>query len=278
VSSYDLHTHSRVSDGTYTPTELIERAKAVGITNLALSDHDSTAGLLEAQTAALQVGIRLIPAVEISTTWQDKSVHIVGLNINPHCETLLQGLSTLQTTRLERAKEIDRRLTAYGVPDSYEMTRAMAGEGMITRTHFARYLADLGLAASVKEVFDRFLTYGKPGYVPTQWADLEKAVYWIKAAGGIAVLAHPQRYKLSGTKMRQLISKFKDCGGTGLEVVCGTGSPGDIQSSTEYARRFELLASCGSDFHGPEFLWPKLGKLPPLPARLTPVWTIWEAH
>jgi predicted metal-dependent phosphoesterase TrpH len=276
VPNYDLHTHSKASDGSYAPAELVEHAAAVGVTDLALTDHDSTGGLAEARSAAERAGIRLIPAVEISTTWENKSIHIVGLNIHPGCDILQQGLRTLQATRLDRARAMAGRLAEYGVPDAFEATRDMAGDGMITRTHFARYLAGLGLAASVRDVFDRYLTHGKPGYVPTRWAEIAEAVRWIDAAGGVAVLAHPQRYRLTGSWMRRLIGHFKDCGGRGLEVVSGTGSPGDIQSSAEYARRFGLLASRGSDFHSPETPWPKLGKLPPLPPDLTPVWTAWE--
>lgn len=273
---YDLHTHSTASDGSYTPTELVERAGTVGITVLALTDHDSTLGLAEAQLAAERVGLQLIPGVEVSTTWEGKSIHIVGLNVNPASEVLQQGLMRLQTIRRERASIMDQRLAAHGIPGSLNAAAEMAGSGMITRTHFARYLAQCGLAASVRDVFDRYLTPGKPGYVQTEWATIEDAVSWISQAGGVAVLAHPQRYRLTGSWMRRLLDHFKLAGGQGIEVVSGTGSMGDLQSSTAYAKRFELLASVGSDFHSPDAQWPKLGKLANLPAELTPVWHHWE--
>jgi predicted metal-dependent phosphoesterase TrpH len=276
VPTYDLHTHSTASDGAYAPAELVEQAAAAGITGLALTDHDSTAGLAEAQAAAATLGVRLIPAVEISATWQNKTIHIVGLNISPECELLRQGLARLQATRHERAQEMSRRLAKYGIPGVFEAVQTMAGDGMITRTHFAKHLAGLGLAGSVRDAFDRYLTHGKPGYVSTRWAEMEEAVTWIRTAGGAAVLAHPQRYKLTGSWLRRLLSEFREAGGAGLEVVSGTASPGDVQSSAEYARRFDLLASCGSDFHSPDNNWSKLGRLPPLPTGLVPVWSLWE--
>ncbi|WP_145986602.1 PHP domain-containing protein [Methylocaldum marinum] len=273
---YDLHTHSTASDGAYSPSELVRRAAASGVTVLALTDHDSTAGLDEAETTALETDIRLIPGVEISVTWAEKTIHIVGLRIQRNCEILRRGLSGLQATRLERAQEIGRRLDRFGISGTFEAAREIAGDGMITRTHFARHLVELGLAGSLKDVFDRFLTRGKPGYVPTRWAEMAEAIAWIKTAGGVAALAHPQRYKLTGSWMRRLVGEFKECGGMAIEVVSGTASPGDTQSSADYARRFELHASIGSDFHSPETGWVKLGRLPPLPSDLPPVWTLWD--
>lgn len=275
---YDLHTHSTASDGIYTPTRLVHAAAAAGIGVLALSDHDTTAGLAEAGTAAQALGLRLIAAVEVSATWHGKSIHIVGLNIRPDCETLQQGLQRLQIIRRERALEMGRRLHKYGIPGVYEAASALAGAGMITRTHFAHCLAQAGLAADVRDVFDRYLTQGKPGYVPTVWAQLDEAVGWIRAAGGTAVVAHPQRYRLNAGWMRRLMTEFREAGGGALEVVSGTGGPGDVQSSAEYARRFDLQASSGSDFHGPETGWPKLGRLAPMPPDLRPVWRDWEAE
>jgi predicted metal-dependent phosphoesterase TrpH len=276
VLAYDLHTHSTASDGSYTPTELITHAAMAGITVLALTDHDSTAGLAEARLTALQHGIRLVSGVEISSTWQDKTLHIVGLNLDPDFEPLRQGLARLQTLRRERAREMGRRLDRDGIPGVFEAAQAMAGEGMVTRTHFARHLAALGVAASVRDAFDRYLTRGKPGYVATRWADMGEAIGWIRGAGGTAVLAHPQRYKLTASWLRRLLGEFREAGGEALEVISGTAAPGDVQSSAEYARRFDLLASCGSDFHSPDNVWPKLGRLPDLPAGLVPVWSSWK--
>lgn len=275
--TYDLHTHSTASDGVYAPSELVARAAAAGIEVLALTDHDSVFGLAEAQLAAIPHGIRLVPGVEISSTWQDKTLHVLGLNVDPECEILREGLARLQVLRAERAREMGRRLERDGIPGVFEATEAMAGGGMITRTHFAKHLYGLGLAASVRDAFERYLARGKPGYVATRWADMEEAVAWIRAAGGTAVIAHPQRYKLTASALRRLMGEFREAGGAGLEVVSGTAAPGEIHSSAEYARRFDLRASCGSDFHGPDHGWPKLGRLPPLPAGLIPVWRDWEA-
>lgn len=273
MPDYDLHTHSTASDGGYPPSELVRHAAAAGITTLALTDHDCTLGLAEAQTAAQTLGIRLIPGLEISTTWQGKTLHLVGLGIDPDSAPLQHGLAQLQATRAERAAEIGRRLDKYGIPGVFEAVRAKAGDGMLTRSHFAKHLAQLGLAGNVRDAFERYLIHGKPGHVPTRWADLADAIDWINTAGGVAVLAHPQRYKLTGSWLRRLLGEFREMGGAGLEVVAGTAAPGDVQSSAELARRFDLLASIGSDFHSPENLWPKLGRLPPLPAGLVPVWS-----
>jgi len=274
--TYDLHTHSTASDGAYTPDELVRQAKAAGITHLALTDHDCTDGLAEAETAAIQCGIKLIKAIEISTTWHGKSVHVVGLGIEPSCPDLRKGLERLQTQRVERAEEMGKRLEKKGILGGFEAARALAGSGMITRTHFAQFIANQGLAKSVREVFDHYLVHGKPGYVHTEWASLQEAVEWIKSAGGIAVIAHPQRYDFSASWLRRLLIEFKETGGEALEVVSGTGGLGDIQSSASAARRHGLLASVGSDFHSPENTWLKLGRLPELPKDLTPVWSLWN--
>lgn len=274
---YDLHTHSSASDGAYTPAELVRHAVLGGVTHLALTDHDSTDGIEEAQAAANACGgIQIIPAVEISVSWQEKSVHVVGLNIDIQSAVLRKGLEHLQSIRQHRAEEIGRRLCKHDVLGAFEAAQELAGTGMITRTHFARYLLRLGLAPGLKEVFDRFLTPGKPGYVPTQWASMKEAMTWIQQAGGVAVLAHPQRYKLTGSWMHRLLSEFKASGGSALEVISGTGGPNDVQIAAQHARKFGLLASVGSDFHGPEHTWVRLGRLPALPGDLNPVWGLWN--
>ena len=276
MNSYDLHTHSTASDGAYAPAELVRQAHAAGVTHLALTDHDCTHGVAEAQAEAAQCGLKLIPAVEISTTWHGKSVHIVGLAIDPDCPELQQGLGRLQTQRLARAEEMGHNLAKNGIEGGFEAARSLAGLGMITRTHFAQYLAGLGLAGSVRQVFERYLVQGKPGYVHTEWADMKEAVGWIKTADGVAVLAHPQRYKLTASWLGRLLIEFKSVGGEALEVVAGTASLGDIQSSASAARRHGLLASVGSDFHSPDNSWLKLGRLPELPKDLSPVWSVWN--
>ncbi len=276
MSSYDLHTHSTASDGSYSPAELVRQAHAAGISHLALSDHDCTNGLAEAQAEAAVCGLTLIPAVEISTSWHGKSVHIVGLNIDPVSLPLKEGLARLQAMRVTRAEEMGLRLAKEGIAGAFEAARNLAGAGMVTRTHFAQFLTSIGLAGSVRDVFDHYLVHGKPGYVHTEWVTLEEAVDWIKHAGGVAVVAHPQRYKLTGSWLNRLMMEFKAVGGEGVEVVTGNASLGDIQSSASAARRHGLAASIGSDFHSPNSPWLKLGHLPDLPIDLTPVWSLWN--
>ncbi|WP_333688958.1 PHP domain-containing protein [Methylococcus capsulatus] len=273
---YDLHAHSTASDGTLSPTELVRAATAGGIRTLALTDHDSVAGLKEAGAAAAEAGLCLIPGVELSVTWESRTIHVVGLNIVPDHAGLNQGMRRLQAVRFERAQEMDRRLTKKGIPGTLEIAVGLAGAGMVTRTHFARALVQLGQAATVRDVFDKFLTQGKPGHVPTVWAEMTAAVGWIIEAGGVAVLAHPQRYKMTGSWIGRLAGDFKAAGGEAIEVVSGNATSSDIQANAAIARRHGLLASVGSDYHGPEQSWLKLGRIPPLPAGLTPVWTRWE--
>jgi predicted metal-dependent phosphoesterase TrpH len=272
----DLHTHTTASDGTLTPTELVELAKQKAISHLALTDHDTTAGLSEASTAAEQTGITLIAGVEISVTWQKKLFHIVGLNINPLNTTLVDGLSSLQTIRLERAKLMGERLAKKRIPNIFEQAEKLAGEGMVTRTHFARVLVDNGYASDVSSVFNSYLKPGKLGYVSTDWASLDKALDWITAAGGVAVVAHPGRYRLSGSWMRRFLTTFKELGGSGIEVVYGQANPVDITNGKRLALTFDLMASTGSDFHTLENRWSRFGSLPPLPQGVKPIWEIFQ--
>ncbi|MCU0735436.1 MAG: PHP domain-containing protein [Methylotetracoccus sp.] len=272
---YDLHTHSTASDGAFSPSELVERASAAGITSLALTDHDTTQGLAEARAAASIRGITLVPGVEISASWRGHTVHIVGLHVDDGHSALQQGLLGLQAVREERAIEMGMRLARAGFHDPLGAARSLAGDGMITRTHFARYIVESGRAKSMQAVFRHFLKPGKPGYVPTEWARLEEAIDWIRQAGGAAVLAHPQRYKISGQIRRCLAGEFKEAGGAAIEVIAGTSHPPDVSANAELARRFGLAASVGTDFHSPAHSWLKLGALPPLPADLLPVWEVW---
>lgn len=269
----DLHTHSTASDGTLTPTALVERAAAAGVETLALTDHDTLAGIAEAQTAADAAGLRLIPGVEVSVTWGGRTVHVVGLAVDTSCDTLLSGLAGLQAYRVWRAEEIGHRLARAGWDGALEGARRYAAGTLIGRTHFARFLVERGAAADVRDVFKRFLVSGKPGHVPGEWTTLEEALGWIHAAGGIAVIAHPARYGFTRSKMRRLLGELKECGGRGLEVVSGSHSKDDYHVYARHARDEGLLASAGSDYHGPEKPWIELGRLPPLPEGCTPVWT-----
>jgi predicted metal-dependent phosphoesterase TrpH len=274
-SPFDLHTHSWCSDGHYSPTDLVERAEKQGIRVLALTDHDTTAGIAEAQESALARGIHLVPGVEVSVTWEQKTIHVIGLGIDPQDRALNEGLAEIALTRETRALEMSARLEKRGIPGVLADARGLVRNGMVTRTHFAKVLAARGHALDVRDVFNRFLTPGKPGYVATQWAPLESAVQWIRDAGGDAVIAHPLRYRLSKTWLRRLAGEFIELGGGGIEVLSGQPSPGDIQSMRDFALRQGLAGSCGSDFHGPDEAWPKLGRVPPLPEGIDPIWSRW---
>ena len=273
---YDLHSHSTASDGTVSPTELIRHAAAQGVDVLALTDHDAITGLAEAELAAGETGVTLVPGVEISVTWVHQLLHIVGLGIDPHNTALQRGLEGLREFRVWRAEEIGRRLEKRGIAGVYEGARALAQGPSIGRTHFARFLVAQGLAKDVQNAFDKYLKRGKPGYVPGKWASLSEAVDWIRAAGGQAVIAHPARYTLSASRFRDLLSEFKEVGGVGLEVISGSHPHGATPSLANYAQRYELLASVGSDYHGPGQSRNELGCLPDLPAGCIPVWTEWD--
>ena len=273
---YDLHTHSRASDGTLSAAELVGRAHAAGIDVLALTDHDSVDGLAEATTAAAGLPLRLIAGVEVSVTWNGQTVHIVGLRVDPDNAEFRAGLHSLQTFRDWRAEEIGRRLAKAGIAGAYEGARRLAQGRIVSRTHFAHFLVEQGRARSVREVFKRFLVRNRPGHVPGDWATLEQAVGWIRAAGGEAVVAHPARYALTSTKLKRLLGEFKECGGMAMEVVSGSHSTDDMLHMAAVARTLGLRASRGSDYHGPENPWIELGRIPELPDGCVPVWQDWN--
>ncbi|BCX81103.1 3',5'-nucleoside bisphosphate phosphatase [Methylomarinovum caldicuralii] len=272
TSAFDLHCHSSASDGALSPARVVRRAAENGVRHLALTDHDSVAGIASARRAAEVLGVRLIAGVEISVTWEKRCFHILGLGVDPANETLCRGLAGLQRIRRERAAAMAENLARHGIEGSLAAVEEMAGEGMITRTHFARFLVARDYAASVAEVFDRYLVRGKPGYVATRWAGLEEALEWIRAAGGVAVLAHPLRYQLTASWLRRFLSAFQSAGGVGIEVVNGNSTPNQIATCADYARRYRLAGSVGSDFHDPAFPWIDLGRLEPLPPGVEPVW------
>jgi predicted metal-dependent phosphoesterase TrpH len=268
----DFHLHSTASDGTLTPADLTAAAARAGIRTLALTDHDTTEGLAEAATAAAGLGLRLVPGVEISVTWNGMTIHVVGLGFDPADAALQQGLAGLRAFREWRAEEIGRRLAKDGIADTYERARALSNGRLISRTHFARVLVERNLAESVRDVFRRYLVRGRPGHVPGQWASLEDAVGWITGAGGRAVIAHPARYPLNRGQLRRLGQAFRDAGGVGFEVVSGSHSPDDNRLMAIHAQGLGLLASLGSDYHGPGQSYLELGRLPALPAGCTPLW------
>jgi predicted metal-dependent phosphoesterase TrpH len=269
---HDLHSHSTASDGTLTPAELVVRAAGCGVDVLALTDHDTTDGIAEAEAEAGRAGIVLIPGVEVSVTWEKRTIHVLGLGVDRRDTRLQDGLSGLRRFRDWRAAEMGRRLARHRIPDALEGARALASGPALSRTHFARFLVNGGHARSVGEAIKRWLSQGRPGHVPGQWASLEDAVGWIRGAGGVAVIAHPGRYKVSATRMRRLLAEFSACGGSGIEVISGSHSPAQVQHFTRVARDNGLYASCGSDYHGPENPWIELGRLPRMSGEVEPVW------
>ncbi len=273
TENYDLHCHSTASDGTLSPTELVRRAHECGVTSLALTDHDTVAGLCEAQATATAAGIKLIPGIELSTSWQNNCFHIVGLGINPEYPPLREATRNLQIMRMERAEKIAYKLEKKRIPGALEAVKKAAGAGMITRTHFADFLLSQFHVSTQQEAFDRYLGAGKAAYVATTWSDMELAINWITASGGVAVLAHPLRYKLTASWMKRLLTAFKEAGGLGIEVVTGRYNADEIKRVADYTTRFELAGSVGSDFHSPG-QWVELGRLAPLPAHIRPVWEL----
>ena len=271
---YDLHCHSTASDGALSPTELVQRAHQHGVTSLALTDHDTTAGLPEAQLSASATGIKLIAGIELSTNWQDKCFHIVGLGIDPAYEPLAEATYLLQSIRLERAEKIALKLEKKRISGALEAVKNVAGEGMITRTHFADFLMSQNHVSTQQEAFDRYLAKGKSAYVSTSWAELELAISWINGSGGVAVLAHPLRYKLTTNWMKRFLTAFKDAGGQGIEVITSRINADEIRVAADYATRFDLAGSMGSDFHNAVNKWVELGRLAPLPKNIKPIWEL----
>ena len=273
---FDLHAHSTVSDGLLAPTALVERAAAHGVGTLALTDHDDVAGIAEAATAARHGGIALVPGVEVSATWERHTVHVVGLHVDPANATLVAGLAEVRSGRDARARRIGQALAQVGIPGAYDGARSLAPNArLISRAHFARYLVAQGRAKSTRDVFRRYLTRGKPGYVQHDWAPLAEAIAWIRAAGGQAVLAHPGRYDLTPTGMRRLLGAFRDAGGEALEVVSAAHTAAEFETYAAHARAFGFLASAGSDFHGPGESPLDVGRLPGFPAATKAVWSTW---
>ena len=276
MPKFDLHSHSTVSDGTYTPAELVRYAAAQGVEVMALTDHDDLGGLEEARVAAGEQGIRLVNGVEISVSWNGRTIHIVGLRVDPGHAELQAGLENIRAGRLTRAAAIAAELDKVGISGSLEGARAYALERIISRTHFARFLVANGHAKDVKTVFKKFLVKGKPGHVSHRWADMAEAIGWIKSSGGIAVLAHPGRYDIGKMTLHALFAAFKEAGGEAVEVVSGSHTPDQYRLFAEFAKQYGLLSSVGSDYHGPTHNYFDMGRLPPLPAGCVPVWEGFE--
>ena len=271
----DLHCHSVVSDGTLTPEALASRARANGVELWALTDHDEVGGQQRALAAAQAQGLRYLTGTEISVSFAGKTVHIVGLGFDADNATLRQGLERTRGGRGERAREMSDGLAKVGIRDAYEGALKFVGNPeLISRTHFARFLVETGVCKDTNEVFRKYLTEGKPGFVPHRWASLRDAVTWITDAGGVAIIAHPARYGFTPNEEYALFTEFLAHGGRGVEVVTGSHSSQEAVTYAGMAREFGLAASRGSDFHSPDESRIDLGTLPSLPAELTPVWDL----
>ena len=271
----DLHCHSVVSDGTLSPEALSARASANGVELWALTDHDEVGGQHRAAAAAKAHGMRYLNGTEISVTFIGQTVHIVGLGFDPDDTALVQGLRQTRGGRTERAQEMSDGLAKVGIQGAFEGALKYVGNPeLISRTHFARFLVETGVCKETNEVFRKFLTEGKPGFVPHRWASLKDAVGWITGAGGMAVIAHPARYKFTPNEEFALFTEFKSLGGGGVEVVTGSHSAAEYVIYADMAREFGLAASRGSDFHSPDESHTELGTLPMLPGNLTPVWEL----
>jgi len=270
----DLHSHSTVSDGVLTPREVVERAAGHAVELFSLTDHDEISGLAEADATARGLALPFVHGVEVSVTWAATTVHVVGLGIDPDHRPLQQALSRVRNGRTARARQMAEGLAAAGIEDAYEgALRFVRNPELISRTHFARHLVETGVCRDVRDVFRRYLVAGKPGYVPHQWAELTEAVSWIADAGGVAVLAHPGRYRVGDLRLHELVREFKEAGGTAIEVVTSNHSADQMRRFARMAGEMELEASRGSDFHGPgEAENVELGAVPPLPPGLIPVW------
>jgi predicted metal-dependent phosphoesterase TrpH len=271
---FDLHCHTTYSDGALTPPELVARAAAMGVDVLSVTDHDTLGAWPEAQreTASLAGALRLVPGIELSTQWENMGVHVLGLNVDPGSEAMAAGVRFQTEARLQRARRIGERLARQGLADAFEGAAALSVGGYIGRPQFARYLAASGAVASVEDAFKRYLGDGQVGDVRQHWAELPQVVEWIREAGGVAVLAHPLKYKLTRSKLKRLLADFMRAGGEGMEVISGQQQLQQTANMARLCEQLGLLASCGSDFHEPGNPWSELGRFRALPAYLVPVW------
>ncbi|WP_326941743.1 3',5'-nucleoside bisphosphate phosphatase [Actimicrobium sp. GrIS 1.19] len=276
MMNFDLHCHSTISDGLLGPAAVAARAKANGVDVWALTDHDEVSGIAAARAAARALDLQYVAGVEISITWGGETVHIIGLQIDETNQQLVDGLDSTRSGREQRAHEMARQLAQVGIPDAFAGALKFVGNpDLISRTHFARYIIELGICSDVASVFSKYLIEGKPGYVPHRWATLKQAVEWIRGAGGIAVVAHPGRYHFSELQRNAMLDEFIQLGGAGIEVVTGSHTVDQYDEYARVAKHFGLRGSRGSDFHGPGESRVDLGELPPLPPSVTPVWVDW---
>lgn len=275
-SPIDLHCHSLESDGELSPTEVVERAKANGVEILSLTDHDTISGWSEAHEAAQRERISLISGIEFSCEWQGRTIHILGLNFDPTSSVIKDAQNQQLDARVRRAEVIAEKLQKKGLPDVLGDAIKLSKNGVPGRPHFAEALVSLGLVSDQAEAFKKYLGSGKAGDVKSMWPSLEAVLDWIHEAQGNSVIAHPRKYTMSLTKLRELIVDFKHANGQGLEVVVSGQKQGEVGLLSDLCQRFELQGSVGSDFHSPRFPWADLGKIPGLPQSVTPIWSDWS--
>lgn len=267
----DLHSHTHFSDGVLSPLELIERAHEMQVETLAITDHDTVDGL-NSLSAAAALPINLIAGIELSTEWLSTGIHVLGLNIDTHSAAMKEAASEQTAARILRGEQIARNLQKQGIEGSLDGARKFATGNFIGRPHFAQWMVAQGRVKNMQAAFKQYLGAGKAGDVKQHWADLSQVVEWIRGANGIAVLAHPLKYKLTRTRLKRLLDDFIKVGGQGVEVISGQQQTQQTAGMAELCNEKGLLASCGSDFHFPDKPWAELGKFAPLPAGLTPVW------
>lgn len=273
----DLHCHTLASDGALPPAVVVQRAYDRGVRCLAITDHDTCAGLSEAQLTAQQLDMQLITGIELSSQWQGMGIHVVGLDFDPQHPAITEAVDYLYEARVSRAQLIGERLEKLEMTGVYEAAMRLAGRPDVGRPHIAQAMQQLGYVKTVPEAFDRYLGAGKVGDVKMHWPTVERVVQWIVDSGGIAVLAHPGKYKMTWAKMRRLLETFKAAGGGAMEVSYGGENPDRLVQLVRLANQYKLKVSAGSDFHNPQQHWTELGKYPPIKGECNPVWTQWLA-
>lgn len=273
---FDLHCHSDQSDGILSPEALVSRAKAQNVSVLALTDHDTVAGIARAKRQAALEGIDLISGIEFSSQWMGRGIHIVGLNVDVDSEVLREAVASQERMREQRAQQIALKLEAMGVESPLAGARKAAPEGVIGRPHFAAYLVEAGYSKNMQAAFKKYLGAGKPGDVKQMWPEMAEVVQWVVKSGGVAVIAHPKKYNMTRTKLCQLVEDFVEAGGQGIELVSGRQTDEATRDLVRIAQKYELLGSCGSDFHAPGGEWQELGRFSPMPDIIAPVWQHFE--
>jgi len=272
----DLHCHSNQSDGALSPDDLVSRAAEHGVELLSLTDHDTISGQQEAMVAAKKLGVHMVSGIELSCVWRNMTIHILGFNFDLANGVMAAAQEKQSKARLQRARLISDRLLKKGLPDLFESAVSLSSSGIPGRPHFAQIMLDAGIVSSHAEAFKKYLGAGKVGDVKSVWPELSEVLHWICASEGDAVIAHPRKYTMSLTKLRDMIEEFKEFGGKGIEVITSGQKQGEIGMLSDLCQRYELLGSAGSDFHTPKYPWAELGRIPSLPKSVEPIWKAWR--